>query len=146
MYRNILIPLDLSHTEHVSELAQVATRLAAGHPAQLNLLYVDQSFVHRAGDPQFDRDLHEQHRREALLQMENLLSDLADNIQLKNLYRHGTAHDEILETATQMQSDVIVMMASKPGISRYFIGSNAERVVRHAPCSVFIVRADDSAN
>jgi len=31
-------------------------------------------------------------------------------------------------------------MASKPGLANYFIGSSAERVVRHAGCSVFVIR------
>jgi len=144
MYRNILIPLDLSHKEQVVELAQIATARAAGNPARINLLYVDQSFVHRAGDPQFDKALHEGHRNEALKEMEDLLVDLPENTVVNTLYRDGTAHDQILETAGQLGVDVIVMMARKPGISSYFIGSNAERVVRHAPCSVFIVRCDES--
>lgn len=144
MYSNILIPLDLSHKEQVVELAQIATALAAGSPARINLLYVDQSFVHRAGDPQFDKALHEGHRNEALKEMEDLLVNLPENTVVNTLYRDGTAHDQILETAGQLGVDVIVMMARKPGISSYFIGSNAERVVRHAPCSVFIVRCDES--
>ncbi len=144
MYSNILIPLDLSHKEQVVELAQIATALAAGNPARINLLYVDQSFVHRAGDPQFDKALHEGHRNEALKEMEDLLVNLPENTVVNTLYRDGTAHDQILETAGQLGVDVIVMMARKPGISSYFIGSNAERVVRHAPCSVFIVRCDES--
>lgn len=144
MYSNILIPLDLSHKEQVVELAQIATALAAGSPARINLLYVDQSFVHRAGDPQFDKELHEGHRNEALKEMEDLLVNLPENTVVNTLYRDGTAHDQILETAGQLGVDVIVMMARKPGISSYFIGSNAERVVRHAPCSVFIVRCDES--
>ena len=144
MYSNILIPLDLSHKEQVVELAQIATARGAGTPARINLLYVDQSFVHRAGDPQFDKALHEGHRNEALKEMEDLLVDLPENTVVNTLYRDGTAHDQILETAGQLGVDVIVMMARKPGISSYFIGSNAERVVRHAPCSVFIVRCDES--
>lgn len=144
MYSNILIPLDLSHKEQVVELAQIATALAAGSPARINLLYVDQSFVHRAGDPQFDKALHEGHRTEALKEMEDLLVNLPENTVVHTLYRDGTAHDQILETAGQLGVDVIVMMARKPGISSYFIGSNSERVVRHAPCSVFIVRCDES--
>ncbi|WP_299198344.1 universal stress protein [uncultured Amphritea sp.] len=144
MYSNILIPLDLSHKEQVVELVQIATALAAGNPAEINLLYVDQSFVHRAGDPQFDKTIHEGHRKEALKEMEDLLGNLPENTQVNTIYRDGTAHDQILETAEQLGSDVIVMMARKPGISSYFIGSNAERVVRHAPCSVFIVRSEDS--
>jgi len=144
MYSNILIPLDLSHKEQVVELVQIATTLAAGTPARINLLYVDQSFVHRAGHPQFDSTLHEGHRKEALKEMEGLLVNLPENTVVNTVYRDGTAHDQILETAEQLGVDVIVMMARKPGISSYFIGSNAERVVRHAPCSVFIVRCDES--
>ena len=142
MYKNILVPLDLSHKEQVVELGQIAASLAAGGNADLHLLYVDQSFVHRAGNPQFDEKTHEVHRKDALKEMEDLLSELPENLRVSTIYRSGPAHDQILETADQLSSDVIVMMARKPGISSYFIGSNAERVVRHAPCSVFIVRGD----
>lgn len=143
MYKNILVPLDLSHKEQVIELGEIAASLAAGGNADLNLLYVDQSFVHRAGNPQFDEKTHEGHRKDALKEMEGLLSELPKNLNITTIYRSGPAHDQILETANQLNADVIVMMARKPGISSYFIGSNAERVVRHAPCSVFIVRCDD---
>lgn len=144
MYKNILVPLDLSHKEQVIELGQIAASLAAGGNADLNLLYVDQSFVHRAADPHFDKKTHENHRKDALKEIEGLLSELPENLRVSTIYRSGPAHDQILETANQLNADVIVMMARKPGISSYFIGSNAERVVRHAPCSVFIVRCDES--
>lgn len=144
MYKNILVPLDLSHKEQVVELGQIAASLAAGGKADLNLLYVDQSFVHRAGNPQFDEKTHKGHRKDALKEMEGLLSELPESLRVSTIYRSGPAHDQILETAEQLNADVIVMMARKPGISSYFIGSNAERVVRHAPCSVFIVRSEDS--
>lgn len=142
MYSNILIPLDLSHKEQASELGQVAETLAAGNKARVHLLYVDQSFIHRAGYPHLDQSDFVRHRQDALQQMSNLLAGLADNLEVVTHCRNGTAHDQILETAAELQADAIVMMARKPGISSYFIGSNAERVVRHAPCSVFVIRGE----
>lgn len=54
--------------------------------------------------------------------------------------REGIVHDQILEQAAEIGADAILMVAQRPGLSSYFIGSAAERVVRHAKCSVFILR------
>ena len=58
--------------------------------------------------------------------------------------RNGSVHQEILEEAKKIDADAIVMMATKPGLSSYFISSTAERVIRHAKCSVFIIRLNDN--
>jgi len=144
MYSNILIPLDLSHQEQALVLGSVAEKLAAGDPARIHLLYVDQSFIHRASYPQLDESDQKNHSLDARQQMSQLLTHLTENIEVMIHCRNGTAHDQILETASDLQVDAIVMMARKPGISSYFIGSNAERVVRHASCSVFVIRGDES--
>ncbi|MFT6350687.1 universal stress protein [Neptuniibacter pectenicola] len=144
MYQNILIPLDLSHKSQAVELANVAIALTAGQPATVHLLYVDQSFVHRAAYPNFEQSNLALHKEEALSEMSQLLVDVPDNVVVKTHCRRGTAHDQILEVALELKNDAIVMMAKKPGISSYFIGSNAERVVRHAACSVFVVRDNES--
>ena len=144
MYQDILIPLDLSHKAQAVKLGNVAVSLASGHSARLHLLYVDQSFVHHAGYPHLDKSDYETHKRDALKEMGELLTDFPENIVVKSHCRNGTAHDEILAAATELKVDAIVMMAKKPGITSYFIGSNAERVVRHANCSVFVVRDAES--
>jgi nucleotide-binding universal stress UspA family protein len=54
--------------------------------------------------------------------------------------REGSAHDQILEESHENGVDAILLMAKRPGFSSYFIGTTAERVVRHADCSVFVIR------
>ncbi|MDH3475684.1 MAG: universal stress protein [Rhodospirillales bacterium] len=39
-----------------------------------------------------------------------------------------------------MKADLIITGSHKPNVSDYLLGSNAARVVRHASCSVFVVR------
>lgn len=140
MFKKILLPVDLSHEEQIEKLIGIATTLAAGQEAELHMLYVDQSLIHRAGYPHLDEQKYAEHRKDALQTMNKRLADLPENLSGASHCREGTAHDQILETATELKVDAIAMMARKPGISSYFIGSNSERVVRHAPCSVFVIR------
>jgi nucleotide-binding universal stress UspA family protein len=55
----------------------------------------------------------------------------------------GAAHHEIVDLARRVQADLIVVGASEAGaIHRAFLGSTADRVVRKAPCPVFVVRSE----
>lgn len=142
MFNKILLPVDLSHEDHIRELMRVAAKMAEGDAPEVHMLYVDQSLIHSAGYPHLDEQSLAYHRRDAKATMDNLLSELPEGLVGFSHCREGTAHDQILETSEQLNANVIVMMARKPGIRSYFIGSNAERVVRHAGCSVVIVREE----
>lgn len=55
--------------------------------------------------------------------------------------RQGNAADQILRFAAEYQADLIVMgHRGHSGLTRLLLGSVAERVVRHAGCSVLIAR------
>ncbi len=54
--------------------------------------------------------------------------------------------DGIVETATELGADLIVVAThGRTGIARFVIGSVAERVTRHAPCSVLVARSNVSS-
>ena len=54
--------------------------------------------------------------------------------------REGRPATIILEYASEINADLIVLNSHDPGLAQYFLGSVASRVVRHAHCSVHIVR------
>src|SRR5262249_40394780 len=55
---------------------------------------------------------------------------------------HGVAWEEIVNLARGRESDLIVMGThGRTGLKHVLLGSVAERVIRHAPCSVLVVRA-----
>jgi nucleotide-binding universal stress UspA family protein len=59
----------------------------------------------------------------------------------RRLIRKGHPREIILEVATDIDADVIVMGThGRRGVSQLFIGSVAEHVVRHAPVPVLTVR------
>lgn len=56
----------------------------------------------------------------------------------------GAPWDEIVRLATRRECDLIVMGThGRSGLKHALIGSVAENVVRHAPCSVLVVRGRD---
>ena len=53
----------------------------------------------------------------------------------------GAAWDEIVRTARTLRCDLIVIAThGHTGVARAFLGSTAERVIRHAHCPVLVVR------
>jgi nucleotide-binding universal stress UspA family protein len=55
----------------------------------------------------------------------------------------GEPFDEICRVAEASHSDLIVMGShGRTGFAHVFLGSVAERVVRHAPCPVLVIRRE----
>ena len=52
----------------------------------------------------------------------------------------GTVYEVILKMAKKTNCDLIVIGAHRPELKDYLLGPNAARVVRHADCSVMVVR------
>lgn len=53
---------------------------------------------------------------------------------------HGRIYQEIIEAAERLGVDAIVMGVPPADLAQYLLGPNAARVVRHARCSVYVVR------
>jgi len=54
--------------------------------------------------------------------------------------RSGKPGSTILTSADECGADLIIIGSHKPGLEDYFLGSTASRVVRHAQCSVLVMR------
>ena len=65
---------------------------------------------------------------------------LPDDMKAETIVRHGHVYEEILEVAKEIKPEQIVMGAHRPHLSDYLLGPNTARVVRHANCSVNVVR------
>jgi nucleotide-binding universal stress UspA family protein len=52
----------------------------------------------------------------------------------------GSIWRGIIEISEQAGADLIVLASHRPEMRDYLIGANAVGVVRHAPCSVLVVR------
>ena len=76
---------------------------------------------------------------EVTAQLSAIAADFAD-LTIEIVVGQGQPAGVILETATDAAADLIMIASHKPGLSDYFIGSTAARVVRHAQTSVLVTR------
>ena len=71
------------------------------------------------------------------------LDSLASSAKAKSVdvdIRGGRPSENILACAADCNADLIMIASHKPGMSDYFIGSTAARVVRHSQVSVLVAR------
>jgi nucleotide-binding universal stress UspA family protein len=143
-FKKILCPIDFS--EDSQQAMQVAAELARGSQATLVLLYVWQP-------KQWMTDYGMQWPNEVLLEAQateegKLAAYRVDAQRLgapevaARLLR-GEPWDQIVSAARDDAAVDLIVMGThgRTGLRRALIGSVAERVVRHAPCTVMVVRA-----
>jgi nucleotide-binding universal stress UspA family protein len=81
-------------------------------------------------------------RREAIKKLDVCCHDLSQaGIKTHSVLRNGSAFREIAEQVREHGADLILIGTHGRGaVAHALFGSTAERVVRHAPCPVLVVR------
>jgi universal stress protein A len=80
----------------------------------------------------------------AELQLEKICDQegVPESLVEHTVVRSGAAHTQIANLAEKLGADLIVISThGNTGLKHVLMGSTAERVVRHAPCPVLVVRA-----
>ena len=140
--QRILVPVDFSDPSR-SALKYAGT-LAREFGGRLILLYV----VERVATPDFAYHPLMKEPAEVTAQAEHALTTMCEDEGIdesaveKVLVRQGVAHSQVTETAKTLKADLIVIAThGNTGLKHVLLGSTTERVVRHAPCPVLVVRA-----
>ncbi len=135
MYKNILVPV-LFDEGHDFQAAVDAARALGSEGASFTVLHVLEDIPQFAMVEIGDAVLAGQRRlvKEKLATSAKLLEGA------KPVLIHGHAGRGIVDYATENGVDCIVMASHQMGLSDYFLGSTASKVVRHAKCSVHVIR------
>jgi nucleotide-binding universal stress UspA family protein len=136
--RSILVPVDFSKPS--LDALPHALALARKSEAQLTLLHVIEP-LH--ADMLIDLPQSQRDARVAAHERLAKLADATKKVWLRTgrELRAGHPVDTITALAKRTNADLIVMGThGRTGLKRCFIGSVAERVVRHALCPVLVVR------
>jgi nucleotide-binding universal stress UspA family protein len=141
MFKKILIPIDLSELDVAKPALGAAVELALHGQGTLRLITVETllpaSFMEYV-PPEFDKSQEERASR-ALAEIGVGLSVPKERIS--HTVRFGGIYVEILAEADDWGADLIVIGSHRPSMATYLIGSNAKTIVRHAKCSVLVIRS-----
>jgi nucleotide-binding universal stress UspA family protein len=141
MFRNVLVPVDLSDKHSWRKALPTAIGLCEAFGAKLNLITVVPEFGLPLVGQFFPEGYEEKLRQQAARQLKAFVAEqVPDAIPTRRIIAEGKIYQEILSAATTIEADLIVMGSHHPDLSDYLLGPNAARVMRHAACSVLVVR------
>ena len=136
MYSHILVPVAIEHGNRGATAIKIATKLLS-EGGKITLYHVMEDVPAYAAS-YLPHGLRDAHRKEATTELEKLAGSVSADCAV--IVDHGHSSTTILQHAADHGVDCIVLASHKPGFEDYFLGSTAARVVRHARCSVHILR------
>jgi nucleotide-binding universal stress UspA family protein len=145
MFQRILVPLDGS--TRAEQALPIVARLARATTGTVILLRVDttpEKLIWYSGQaaPMMQETLEAEHSRAVEYLTHLLSSELLDGIATSMVTVEGEAAHGILVAAKEHQADLIVISShGYTGLKRWMVGSVAQKVARHSPLPVLVLRS-----
>ncbi|RED49159.1 universal stress protein [Aestuariispira insulae] len=141
MFNHILLAIDLGQPKAYEKSLPNAIEYAQKFGSTLHVMTVVPDFGMSIVGSFFPKE----HEGKMLTEANNQLHDfvkqnIPDSIPVQHIVGHGTAYEEILRVSEDINCDLIILGSHRPKMQDYLLGPNAARVVRHANCSVLVVR------
>lgn len=139
--KSIIVPIDFSPlSEHA---LKVAATLAQQHKAEVlvvHMLEMNQAMISSA------EGYYQEHTAFLLKVSEKRLSEFLDKPYLRGItvtpiIKHFKVFSELNEIAEKHGTDLVIMGShGADGLQEIFVGSNAEKVVRHSDIPVLVIK------
>jgi universal stress protein F len=136
LYKSILIPVDMANVAKLNTMIDSAF-MQSDSNSKIMLLNVVEEIPSWAA-VELPRGIVDKSVRSSLEELQVLAGSMDTKMDVE--VRTGHPYKTILEVAEEKNVDLIIVASHQPGLQDYFLGSTAAKVVRHAKCSVQVVR------
>lgn len=135
MYHNVLVALSLEHGISEQALSTARALLSSGGK-------ITAAHIHEPPNKQIMYYMEQNVAEKSYQKAEDRLAGrLQGEADVKSVILESqSAGRTITEYANTHGIDCIVLASHKPGMKEFFLGSTAALVVRHAHCSVHVLR------
>ena len=136
MFKTILVPIEIGNADAANNTINIAAT-NGNEDSRIILLNVVEEIPKWAAV-----ELPDGLQKKSFLNSQEALTKIASASSVKTEVevRVGHPYHTILEVAEEKGAELIVIVSHKPGLQDYLLGSTAAKVVRHASCSVLVVR------
>jgi nucleotide-binding universal stress UspA family protein len=136
MYKKIIVPVEMGQLEKGEKILKKAKALLdeGGEIVLLNVAENIPGYLTIDLPPDFIGT--------SVREAEERLKSLAATFDLDPhvMVKVGSPAREIIAAADELNADLIIIASHRPNLTNYLLGSTADRVVRHANCSVLVDR------
>ncbi|HBZ45610.1 MAG TPA: universal stress protein [Maritimibacter sp.] len=143
MIKTVLCAVDINRPEEERGVLEMAAKLATLDGAQLDVITVVPDFGSSVVGAYFQDHHVATARDEADKILRKFTAEVLDpevDPKVRHVVAVGSVYEEVLHAADVGKADLIVIGAHRPDLKDYLLGPNSARVVRHAKCSVYVVR------
>lgn len=141
MFKNIVIPVDLSDKEPMTAVLPIVINYANSFGAKLYFVHIIPDFGMKMVEDYLPKHwLKEQEDKYSQQIKELILQHVPKGIMVDFHIGRGTIYDQVIQYSSDIQADLIILSAVRPQLRDYMLGSNASKIVRHASISVLVVR------
>ncbi|WP_029008059.1 universal stress protein [Azospirillum halopraeferens] len=142
--KDILVAVDVDADVDWTATLPAAVRQAQAMDARLHVMTVMPDFGMSIVGQFFPRGYEKDVADRIMKRLhERVAAVVPAGMAVQHIVAEGTVYESILKMAERTRADLIVLGAHRPELSDYLLGPNAARVVRHARCSVLVVRERD---
>jgi nucleotide-binding universal stress UspA family protein len=141
MAKKVLVPIDVHEESSWRDVLPIAFERACKDGAGLTMMTVVQHVeINMPGVPAPEQ-IYPQLRAAARERLEAIVQSLAPaDLPIRYIVGEGSVYREVLRVAEEIGADLIILASHRPALKDFLLGANAARVVRHAQCSVYVVR------
>jgi nucleotide-binding universal stress UspA family protein len=140
MFKRIIVAVDLADPATTPKGLEQAVEIAKASGGELRLVNV-QPIVPATFMEYVPADFDVEQVKRAEETVASLVAGVDLPVGRKSgAARAGGIYHELLQEASDWGADLVVVGSHQPAISDYLLGSNATTIVRHANCSVLVVR------
>lgn len=141
MFKNVLLPVDLDQESSWKKALPSALEFCRASGGDLHILTVVPNFGMSIVGQYFPEGFEKEMAEKVLQKLHEFVdANVPAEMKVQHIVGEGNVYEVILSIADKINADVIVVASHRPELKDYLLGPNAARVVRHAKCSVMVVR------
>ena len=141
MFDNILIAIDLNQESSWKKAFPTAVELCKTSGAALHVMTVVPDFGMSIVGQYFPEGYEKEVAGKVLETLRAFVAQhVPEGVKVRHIVGEGAVYESILKVAGKTNADLVVVASNRPELKDYLLGPNAARVVRHAQCSVLVVR------
>ena len=147
MFRKILLPIDVAEPEIAKDAIDVAVGVANAFNSDLRLIHVASPIIVASPMAVIPQSVYDELGVYEKSELERMAAAIdRPKGSVTTVVRIGGVYPELLAEATEWQADLIIVGAHKRSMATYLLGSSAAAIVRHATCTVMVVRSGRKAS
>ncbi len=141
MFKNILLAIDLNDEGSWAKALPVALDFVGASSGILHVMTVVPDFGMSIVGQFFPKGYEKEVGEKILVTLKEFVkTNVPDDITVQHIVGEGTVYEVILKMADKIHIDMIVVSSGRDDLKDFLLGPNAARIVRHAKCSVTVVR------